>query len=153
MTLENTTPLSELFEQSSARRGHGSFKNAKRVSVRRAIPIIALVCSALLFGASTPAMASDPIRVECGVGGVPGPWVALYRDINFGGEQICFVGLGKIELINYGFEFEASSINIGADGFFVDGLGKQLGFYPGMRVADLRAMGWNDRIRNFVITG
>jgi hypothetical protein len=77
----------------------------------------------------------------------------LYRDINFRGEQICFAGQGKIELINYGFEFEASSINIGGNGFFVDGLGNQLGFYPAMRVADLRTMGWNDRIRTFEITG
>jgi hypothetical protein len=71
----------------------------------------------------------------------------------FGGEQICFAGRGQIELINYGLEFEASSINIAGSGHFIDGLGNRLGFYPEMRVADLRTMEWNDRIRSFVITG
>jgi hypothetical protein len=128
--------------------------NVNGNSVRRVITIIALVCSALIFGAYTPAMASAPEKVQCGAYDPQRrPWVALYRDINFGGEQVCFAGQGKIELINYGFEFQASSLNIGGSGFFVDGLGNQLGFYPGMRVADLRAMGWSDRIRTFEITG
>jgi hypothetical protein len=125
--------------------------NVMRDRARRAVAIIALVCSVLIFDTYTPAMATD--RVTCGASGPPRPWVALYRDANFRGEQICFAGQGKIELINYGFEFEASSINIGANGFFVDGLGNRLEFYPGMRVADLRTMGWNDRIRTFEITG
>jgi hypothetical protein len=117
----------------------------------RIVSIIMLACLALIFGISTPAGAT--VRAQCGPGGPPGPWVALYRDINFQGDELCFVGQGSIDLINYGFDFQASSINVGANGFFIDGVGNKLGFWPGMRVADLRTMGWNDRIGSFQITG
>ena len=132
----------------------------------RMIAILTLTGLAFIFDVTAPAMATGAehglaaetahpmtVQAQCGPGGPPGPWVALYRDINFGGTQLCFVGRGRIDLINYGFDFQASSINIGSNGYFIDGTGNTLGFWPGMRVADLRTMGWNDRIAQFQITG
>jgi hypothetical protein len=74
------------------------------------------------------------------ISGGPAPASAVY-------------GQGSIDLINYGWEYQPSSINIGASGVFIDGVGNQLAFYPGMRVADLRTLGWYKRIRSFRITG
>jgi len=81
----------------------------REVAARTCGVILVAVFLALLMPAR--ALATD--RVTCGAYDPQHrPWVALYPDINFGGEQVCFAGQGKIELINYGIEFEASSINI-----------------------------------------
>src|SRR3954464_11445765 len=73
-----------------------------------------VILVAVFLALLTPGTALATDRVTCGAYDPHHrPWGALYRDTNFGGEQVCFAGEGKIELINYGIEFEASSINIG----------------------------------------
>jgi hypothetical protein len=106
--------------------------------------------------AVTPATVVD----QCGASGPPNQvWAAFYWDVNFSGPQLCFTGTGSIDLSNYDgypgqtWRNHASSINIAARGQFFDQNGSALGFYRGMRVSDLRTMGWNDRISSFQIVG
>jgi serine/threonine protein kinase len=82
------------------------------------------------------------------------PWVALYQYSNFGGQQICFSGIGFINLANYGFSGKTQAINIGANGVFFDqsnGTGAQLSFYYGDEQSDLGA--WDNRIASFRVSG
>jgi hypothetical protein len=75
------------------------------------------------------------------------PWVALYQHVNFGGNNICFLGTGLVNLTYSNWAYQTSSINIGANGRFEDDRGERLAFYYGLRVSDLRPMGWNERIK------
>jgi hypothetical protein len=100
----------------------------------------------------TPTPTSTVHLTQCGNNLIT-PWVALYQYSNFGGQQICFSGVGLINLANYGFSAQTQCINIGANGTFFDqsgGQGAQLGFYYGDEHADLGS--WDNRIVSFVIT-
>jgi hypothetical protein len=73
------------------------------------------------------------------------PWVAVYRDPNFGGSDICFLGPGRIDLHQSGWANTVSSINIGASGAFFDNTGNRFPISYGLRISDLTGYGWNDR--------
>jgi hypothetical protein len=81
------------------------------------------------------------------------PWVALYRDADFGGPNICFLAPGSVDLAQFGWANAASSINVAANGAFVDNAGNRYSLSYGQRVSDLRASGWNDRFRFLEING
>jgi hypothetical protein len=80
------------------------------------------------------------------------PWVAIYKDINFGGQCDAYEGPGKVVLPS-GVADTASSINIGANGRFLDNQGASLPFQYGLQIADLRTIGWNDRVEGVQIDG
>ncbi|HEX7461723.1 MAG TPA: hypothetical protein VF317_06090, partial [Dermatophilaceae bacterium] len=73
------------------------------------------------------------------------PWVAIYQDINFGGQCDAYEGPGNVVLPS-GVADTASSINVGANGHFVDSQGASLPIQYGLQIADLRTIGWNDRV-------
>lgn len=85
------------------------------------------------------------------------PWVALYENTDFGGESICFVGTGEVDLADHGWAARVSSINIGANGMLMqlpytrEQYGEILKLTYGMRISDLRPSGWNDRVNYLVI--
>jgi hypothetical protein len=86
------------------------------------------------------------------------PWLALYKDTYFGGESICFLGGGYIDLgLHPGWAEQVSSVNSGAEGVFDEspwtGSGQRLPFHYGTRYLDLTSNGWNDRITSFEIHG
>ena len=80
------------------------------------------------------------------------PWVAIYKDINFGGQCDAYEGPGNVVLPS-GVADTASSINIGANGRFLDSQGANLPFQSGLQIADLRTIGWNDRVQEVQIDG
>src|SRR5450759_335600 len=80
------------------------------------------------------------------------PWVAIYKDINFGGQCDAYEGPGNVVLPS-GVADTASSINIGANGRFLDNQGASLPFQYGLQIADLRTIGWNDRVEEVQIDG
>ena len=100
-----------------------------------------------LFKTYAPTLTSD-------CGHLVVPWVALYQSANFGGRELCFEGTGLVDLSQYGFVGQTTSVNIAAGGVFYtqpDGQGNQQAFYYGEQQADLGA--WANQIASFIITG
>jgi len=96
-----------------------------------------------------PSGAQEARHVECS-DHLNAPWVAIYQDINFGGQCDAYEGPGNVVLPS-GVADTASSINVGANGHFVDSQGASLPIQYGLRMADLRTIGWNDRVREIQI--
>ena len=90
-------------------------------------------------------------HVECS-GHLHAPWVALYKDINFGGQCDAYEGPGNVVLPS-GVADTASSINIGANGRFLGKGGASLPIQYGLEIADLRTISWNDRVEEVQIDG
>ena len=87
--------------------------------------------------------------MQCG-NNLVAPWVALYQYSNFGGIQICFSGVGLINLANYGFADKTEAINIAANGTFYSSSNAQLGFYYGDEQSDLGS--WDNQIVSFSVS-
>jgi hypothetical protein len=98
-----------------------------------------------------PPGAQQARHVECS-DHLNAPWVAIYKDINFGGQCDAYEGPGNFVLPS-GVADTASSINIGANGRFFGNGGANLPFQSGLQIADLRTIGWNDRVQEVQIDG
>lgn len=83
---------------------------------------------------------------------MPTPWVSLDENISFGGAQICFVGVGSVNLTGTWawWNDRTSSFNMGANGLLsVDsnGNGNHCTFGYGSRTSNINTFcgsGWND---------
>jgi hypothetical protein len=108
-------------------------------------------CPSELTGTATFQVtgAQEARHVECS-DHLNAPWVAIYKDIDFGGQCDAYEGPGNVVLPS-GVADTASSINVGANGHFVDSQGASLSIQYGLRMADLRMIGWNDRVREIQI--
>lgn len=124
------------------------------LALRRAVTICSVAMLVSLLG-SLPAVAAGPTPYvqECNAY-MQAPWVALYEYANFQGQSICVMGTGSYNLNAIGWANRASSVNIGADGYVTDGsagaypLGRYMPYHYGVRIADLRSIGWDDRFQN-----
>ncbi len=97
----------------------------------------------------TPVPGSTIHLTQCG-NYLVAPWVALYQYSHFGGQQICFSGVGFINLSDYGFDKQTMAINIAANGVFFDqanATGNKLGFYYSDEQGDLG--NWDNQISSF----
>ena len=87
------------------------------------------------------------------------PWIAFYERANFGGASICFTGSGSTISINqYDIEGstpwgeEPSSLKVSGSRVSVwDAANWEHTFNSGTQIADLRTIGWNNRILSFAI--
>jgi hypothetical protein len=110
-------------------------------------------CPSELTGTATFQVtgAQEARHVECS-DHLNAPWVAIYKDINFGGQCDAYEGPGNVVLPS-GVADTASSINIGANGRFLGNQGASLPIQYGLEIADLRTIGWNDRVEEVQIDG
>jgi hypothetical protein len=111
----------------------------------------AAVVALASFVGTQPAVASTSVQ-QC-TDHMQAPWVALYEHPNFQGDSVCILGTGLNNLNGIGWGNRASSVNIGAEGYATDGsvgaynAGRYMSYHYGTRIADLRTVGWDDRIQ------
>jgi hypothetical protein len=138
--------------------------NTSSLATRLFLNLLALVIMSIALwfssggqalAATHPSYSSNSIhKVTCS-DHMSAPWVAFYWNTDYGKPDLCFEGVGTIDLHDYGWADQISSINIAASGFAYDDNRNSFELYYGLELPNLdniNGSNWNDRIVGFIVS-